>query len=156
MAPDGHADRNAVQLHQHLVAAVGLRASQVKLMPVTSADLRRAAGRYAAAVDAVQPFDVVHLGIGDDGHTASWPPGDPVVDSDRSVDVCGEFNGRRRMTLTPGPVNAARLRIVLAAGGTKAPVIERWLAGDPTLPISRVRRTGTMLVADRAAVSTIQ
>lgn len=156
VAPDGDPDRNAVQLQAHLVAAVGLRPAQVKWMPVGGSSLTRAAARYAVVVDSLQPIDIVHLGIGDDGHTASWPPGDPVVESHRLVDMSRAFNGRRRMTLTPGPVNAARLRIVLATGGKKAAMIERWLAGDPSLPISRVRHTATMLIADRPAVSTVR
>ena len=97
VAPDGHPDRNANQL-------AGLPGRH-HLMPVTARDLRRAAARYAATLP--ERFDVVHLGMGPDGHTASWPPGDPVVDSDRPVDLCGEFNGRVRMTLTP-PVDQRR------------------------------------------------
>ena len=66
-------------------------------------------------------LDVVHLGIGDDGHTASWPPGDPVVEVAAPVAMCGLFNGRIRMTLTPAVVNAARWRIVQVSGAGKAP-----------------------------------
>ena len=71
----------------------------VRLMPVTAADLRAAAARYARSLP--ERFDVVHLGIGDDGHTASWPPGDPTWcrADDRSSSVPA-FNGRPRMTLT--------------------------------------------------------
>jgi 6-phosphogluconolactonase len=155
VAPDGDPDRNAEQLRNHLVERVGLRAARVRWMPVTGADLTRAARRYATEIDAVSPIDVVHLGIGDDGHTASWPPGDPVIDSPLSVDVSAEFNGRRRMTLTPGPVNAARRRLLLVAGASKAPMVRRYLVGDPTIPMSRVRRTGTVLVADAAAASLV-
>lgn len=151
IAPDGHPDRNAVQLEEHLVRAVPALARRVRLMPVTSAHLGRAAARYATAIAHAAPLDVVHLGLGDDGHTASWPPGDPVIDSDRQVDLCSEFNGRRRMTLTTGPVNGARCRIVLAAGAAKAPMIERFLTGDRSIPITHVRRTDTVLFVDRAA-----
>ena len=51
-------------------------------MPVTAADLDAAAADYAAELP--DRFDVVHLGMGPDGHTASWPPGDPVIDSTRA------------------------------------------------------------------------
>jgi 6-phosphogluconolactonase len=153
IAPDGDPDRNAGQLHDHLVARVGLRAAQVHLMPVTVARLPAAAARYADRLSSHLPFDVVHLGLGDDGHTASWPPGDAVVGSTASVDLCGTFNGRVRMTLTPGPVNGARYRLVLTAGASKAPMVARWLEGDRSLPIARVRRTGTVLVVDRAAAA---
>ena len=153
IAPDGDPDRNAVQLAAHLSSVVPLPPAQVRLMPVTAVDVRAAARRYGAAVTSVAPFDIVHLGLGDDGHTASWPPGDPVVDSTLAVDVSGEFNGRRRMTLTTGPVNDARCRIVLAAGASKAPMVARFLAGDRTIPITHVRRTGTVLFVDRAAAT---
>ena len=146
VAPDGHPDRNANQL-------AGF-AGRHHLMPVTAKDLRRAAARYAAGLPP--RFDVIHLGMGPDGHTASWPPGDPVIDSVRPVDLCGEFNGRVRMTLTPDVVNAARARIVLITGGDKASAVAAWLKRHPLaarLPISRVRRSGTVVVVDSAAAS---
>jgi 6-phosphogluconolactonase/glucosamine-6-phosphate isomerase/deaminase len=97
-------------------------------------------------------FDVVHLGVGEDGHTASWPPGNhDVLVSDRLVEVVPPFNGRSRMTLTPRAVNAARSRIVLATGAAKRPVIARWVHGDRSLPIATVRRVGTTVFLDPAA-----
>lgn len=143
VAPDGDADRNAGQLAD--------LPCTVRLMPVTDKDLAAAARRYGASLP--ERFDVVHLGLGDDGHTASWPPGDPVVDSDRHCEVIGEFNGRRRMTLTPPVVNRARSRMVLTYGSVKAPVVERWLLRDPDLPIDRVRRSGTWAFIDPAAAA---
>ncbi len=143
VAPDGDHDRNAEQL-------VGIP-SRVRLMPVTSQDLRAAARRYGAGLP--DRFDVVHLGIGDDGHTASWPPGDPVVESSRSVEVIGEFNGRRRMTLTPKVVNAARSRLVLTLGSSKAEMVERWVEHDPDIPIQRVRSTDTIVFLDPEAAA---
>jgi 6-phosphogluconolactonase/glucosamine-6-phosphate isomerase/deaminase len=96
-------------------------------------------------------LDVVHLGVGDDGHTASWPPGDPVVDAPDDVAVVGPFNGRLRMTLTPPAVNRAGWIMWLISGATKAAVLRRLLAGDPALPASRVRRHDVTLLADGAA-----
>ncbi len=145
VAPDGDAARNAVQL-----ARLPCR---VRLMPVTASDRRSAARRYAATLP--DRFDVVHLGIGDDGHTASWPPDQPsVARSARSVELTGPFNGRERMTLTAQVINAARARAVLVTGAAKQPVIERWLARDHDLPITLVRRAGTVLFVDRAAAPT--
>jgi 6-phosphogluconolactonase/glucosamine-6-phosphate isomerase/deaminase len=139
VAPDGHPDRNAAQLD-------GLPCT-VRLMPVTAADLRAAAARYARALP--DRFDVVHLGVGDDGHTASWPPGDhDVIASDRLVELVPPFNGRPRMTLTPHVVNGARARLVLATGAAKRPVITRWLSGDRSLPIATVHRTDTTVFLD--------
>jgi 6-phosphogluconolactonase len=144
VAPDGDPDRNAGQL-----AVLAVERRRLHLMPVTATDLDAAAARYTANLP--ERFDIVHLGMGDDGHTASWPPGDPVIDSARPVDISGEFNGRVRMTLTPGTVNRARMRLVLVTGAGKAPMVERWLARDTTIPIQRVRRTGTVVVLDGAA-----
>jgi len=97
----------------------------------------------------------VHLGLGDDGHTASWPPDDPVVDSDRPCEVIDEFNGFLRMTLTPRVVNAARSRVMLTLGSSKAEVVARWMLRDPALPVDRVRRSGTITFLDPAAAATL-
>jgi 6-phosphogluconolactonase/glucosamine-6-phosphate isomerase/deaminase len=145
VAPDGHPDRNA----NHL--AVLPKDATVKLMPVTSKDLRRASARYAAGLP--DRFDVVELGVGPDGHTASWPPGDPVIDSPRPVDLCEEYQGRVRMTLTPKVVNDARQRLVLVTGKSKAKVIAEWLHGETAAPIGRIRQLSTVVVLDKAAAS---
>jgi 6-phosphogluconolactonase len=146
VAPDGHADRNAP-----LLGVLPVKPRNVHLMPVTSRDLRGACRRYADGLP--ERFDVVHLGVGDDGHTASWAPGDPVIDSPRTVALTGEYRGRVRMTLTPGVVNAARQRLVLATGSSKAEAVRRWLLHDSTLPIERVRRTATTVLLDAAAAA---
>jgi len=153
IAPDGDDQRNANKLTERFLAPAGVPSRRIHLMPVTVSDLRAACARYAKAVAAVEPFDVVHLGIGDDGHTASWVPGDPVIDSERAVDVSGEYQGTRRMTLTPGVVNAARMRLMLVTEGSKRPAVDAWLRGDRSLPVSRVRRTNTLVVATAAALS---
>ncbi len=144
VAPDRDPARNACQLD------VLPRECTVRPMPVTAADLRAAARRYAAALP--ERLDVVHLGVGDDGHTASWPPGQPdTAASARAVEVVDRFNGWPRMTLTARVVNGARSRIVLTNGAAKRPMVTRWLAGDRAIPIAAVRRTGTLVVLDRAA-----
>lgn len=142
VAPDGDPARNAAQL-------LGLPC-EVRPMPVTATDLRRAARRYADAIPG--RVDVVHLGLGDDGHTASWPPGDRVpIDSSRGVEVVAAFNGWPRMTLTRRVVNLARSRAVLATGAVKRPVVERWLLRDPSLPVTAVRSSATWVFLDDAA-----
>lgn len=142
VAPAGDPARNAGQLDP--------LPCRVLPMPVTAADLRAAARRYAAGLP--DRFDVVHLGLGVDGHTASWPPGRPdIVGSDRAVELVDEFNGLPRMTLTGRVVNSARARFVLAAGPDKRDMVERFLLGDAALPITAVRRTGTRLFLDPAA-----
>ena len=145
VAPDGHAARNASQLVPF--DDLGCR---VRPMPVTAGDLRAAARRYGAALP--ERLDVVHLGVGDDGHTASWPPGaSEVAESGRAVELVDSFNGWPRMTLTARVVNSARSRVVLATGSSKRPMIERWLLDDPELPISAVRRRSTWVFVDPPA-----
>lgn len=148
VARDGDPARNA-----GLLEVLPLRRGALHLMPVTAAGLPAAAARYARTLPA--QFDVVHLGLGDDGHTASWPPGDPVVDSHDPVALSGEYRGHVRMTLTPGVVNGARRRLLLAAGAAKADPLRRWLLHDPTVPVHRVRRSGTVVVVDAAAAATL-
>lgn len=144
VAADGSADRNAPLLDVFKEVA-----ARVLLMPVTDHDLESAARRYAEELPA--RFDVVHLGIGDDGHTASWPPGDPVVDQQQPVALSGEYRGTRRMTLTPQVVNGARHRLVLATGADKAAAMRGWLLRNEALPIERLHRSGTVVVLDVAA-----
>lgn len=155
IAPDGDADRNAGQLA--ILPAVAHQ------MPVTDDDVGAAVARYASTLPA--RFDVVHLGLGDDGHTASWAP-DPHPDAERAlttsdpVFTLAPFNGRRRMTLGVGVVNAARTRVVLAMGEQKAEVVARWLGGieahggawvDTSMPIGAVRSEDTVVFLDAPA-----
>jgi 6-phosphogluconolactonase/glucosamine-6-phosphate isomerase/deaminase len=145
IAPDGDAARNANQL-----VPLERLPCRVRAMPVTATDRRAAAVRYAAGLP--DRFDVVHLGLGDDGHTASWPPGlDRIRDSERAVELVGRFNGWERMTLTRRVVNGARSRVVLTTGSGKRTMVERWSLGDPTIPISGVRRARTWVFVDAAA-----
>jgi len=140
VAPDGDADRNANQLE----ALPGKH----RLMPVTATDLSAAARRYARSLP--DRFDVVHLGMGDDGHTASWPPGDPVIDDADPVALSQPYQGRVRMTLTPSVVNRAIGRVVLTFGAGKAAALAAWADGLE-LPIAHVKRTRTVVFTDRAA-----
>lgn len=146
VAPDGDPGRNANQL-----ASIPGR---VRLMPVTAADRRRAARRYAASLPS--RFDVVHLGLGSDGHTASWPPGEPrVATSPRLVELVAMFNDYPRMTLTERVINGARERVILTTGAGKRTIVERWLGGDHSLPISWVEPASATLIGDPPAVGGI-
>ncbi len=150
VAPDGDPARNAT-----LLTRVGLPAT-LHLMEVTEPNLAMAAERYAevlADVAGVRPqIDVVHLGLGDDGHTASWPPGDPVIDVvDRDVAAVDEFRGHQRLTLTLPVVNRAREVVWLITGVEKAMALRQLLAGDATIPATHVAVDLTTIYADRAA-----
>jgi len=149
VAPDGDPDRNLTSLVQALPEAVELHP-----MPVTEDDLDAAAKRYAASLP--EAFDLVHLGMGDDGHTASLVPGDPVVEvADRDVALTLEYRGRRRMTLTYPTLGRSRRVLWLITGEDKAPMVPRLLAGDPSIPAGRVSTPEQLVVADRAAAAEV-
>ena len=153
VAPDGDPDRNASTLDAVLLSKVG---ATPHLFDVTNPDLDAATAAYAAAIrtecDGV--FDVVHLGVGPDGHTASWPPGDPVIDvTDSDAARCREFNGYVRLTLTVPAVNRARAVMFEIAGPDKAPVVVKLVEGRTGFPASRVRREGTLVLLDETAAA---
>jgi 6-phosphogluconolactonase len=156
VAPDGHPDRNAILLRSHLLDPAHVPEERVHLMPVTADDLEEAAAAYAGEMRRVTGdgvLDAVHLGLGPDGHTASWPPGDAVthlVDGP-DVAVVGPFNGRLRMTLTPPAVNRARSIVWLVDGPDRRAMTTALVAGDPSIPASRVRRSDAVLVAGSEA-----
>jgi 6-phosphogluconolactonase len=147
IAPDGDPDRNLTGLGPLLPAAARLHP-----MPVTGPALDAAASRYAASLPPA--FDLVHLGLGDDGHTASLVPGDPVLEvTDRDVAVTGEYRGRRRMTLTFPPLARARRVLWLVTGRDKAAVLPGLMRGDPSIPAGRVAATEQLVVADASAAA---
>jgi 6-phosphogluconolactonase len=149
VAPDAHPDRNAVILQHSLIDKVPIPETNVHLMPVTEPDLEGAAAAYGSAFPR---FDVLHMGIGEDGHTASWPPGDPVIEvRHQPVAIVGPFNGRLRMTITPAVVEMAHDLVFLVTGASKRPALERMLAGDPEIPASHVPGEHTVVHADRDA-----
>jgi 6-phosphogluconolactonase len=149
VAPDGDPDRNLTSLVKALPEAVELHP-----MPVAEDDLDAAAERYAASLP--EAFDLVHLGMGDDGHTASLVPGDPVVGmADRAVALTREYRGRRRMTLTYPVLDRARRVLWLITGEDKAAMLPRLLAGDPSIPAGRVSAGEQLVVADRAAAAEV-
>ncbi len=156
VAPEGDADRNLTRLRETLADAP-LPAAQLHAMPVEQPDLEASARAYAQALAAVagRPpvLDLVHLGLGPDGHTASLVPGDPVLEvSDADVALtAGAYQGRRRMTLTYPALGRARRILWLVTGAAKVPMLERLLAGDASIPGGRVRRDRALVLADRAA-----
>lgn len=159
VAPHGSADRNATQLEDHLLAPLraagrGPHRRDVHLLPVEAHDLARAVRSAGRRLDDGAPFDVVHLGLGDDGHTASWPPG-TAVPHEPALAVVGPFHGLVRVTMTQRVVNSARSRVVVVSGASKATAVERWISGDRDVPISRVRRTATIVILDEAAAGSV-
>ena len=156
VAPAGHPDRNLTHLRESLLEHAPIRPGQIHAMPVESPDLDAAAMRYALTlreIGGTRPvLDLVHLGLGPDGHTASLVPGDPVVDvTDSDVATTGVYQGRRRMTLTYPILNRSRRVLWLVTGSEKAGILGRLLAGDESIPAGRVCRDQALVLADRAA-----
>jgi 6-phosphogluconolactonase len=149
VAPDDHPDRNLTGLLGALRPAAHER---VRAMPVTDPDLTAAAERYAGGLPPA--FDLIHLGLGDDGHTASLVPGDHALDVvDRGVAITHEYRGRRRMTLTYPVLGRAAIVVWLVTGEDKASVLPRLLQGDLSIPAGRVAAPRQLVLADAAAAS---
>jgi 6-phosphogluconolactonase len=158
VAPAGDPDRNLAHLRASLLDRVPLPADHIHAMPVEAADLDRAAGQYARTLEEVAGsppvLDLVHLGLGPDGHTASLVPGDPALDvTDADVALSGPYQGHRRMTLTFPIINRSRLVLWLVTGGEKAQTLVRLRDGDRSIPASRVRQDRALVLADRAAAA---
>ncbi|MGA0122726.1 MAG: 6-phosphogluconolactonase [Gaiellales bacterium] len=148
VAPDGDERRNLTHLLDSLGPQVPV---QVHPMPVTDEDLEAAARRYAGELPVT--IDVIHLGLGPDGHTASLVPGDPVLAvDDRLVAITGgAYQDTLRMTLTYPALARTRLLLWLVTGEDKREMLERVLAGDPAIPAGRVEAPASIVLADRAA-----
>jgi len=156
IAPANDPDRNLTHLRASLLEHAPLGADQIHAMPVESADLADAARQYGRTLQSLAGtppvLDLVHLGLGPDGHTASLVPGDPVLAvTDVDVALTQPYQGRRRMTLTYPAINRSRSILWLVTGADKAAVLPRLCTGDSAVPAGRIRRDNSILLADRAA-----
>ncbi len=147
IAPDGDANRNLTLLWDNLPEAA---VSQLHPMPVQAEDLEYAADRYASELP--ESFDLIHLGIGADGHTASLVPGDPVLDVlDRDVAITGLYMGLPRMTVTYPVLDRTRALLWLVTGQEKRDALRRLRGHDQSIPAGRVVAERALILADVAA-----
>lgn len=157
-APLGSHDRNLTGLEELLVTRVPIPHGQVHPMPVDGPDLDAAALAYAATLaDTLghpPVLDLVHLGLGDDGHAASLMPGDPATRvAVARVSATAAHRGWRRVTLTLPAIGAARRVLWLVCGASKASMLARLACGDRGIPAGLVRRERALVVADAAAAA---
>jgi 6-phosphogluconolactonase len=156
VAPAGDPDRNLTHLRESLLEHAPLPPDHIHAMPVESSDLQDAAAQYALWLQKIAGsppiLDLVHLGLGPDGHTASLVPRDPVLEiTNTDVAVTGLYQGRRRMTLTYPAINRARRVLWVVTGSEKAGMLGRLKDGDLSIPAGRVQREVSLVLADRAA-----
>lgn len=157
VAPAGHADRNLTQLTESLISETLIDSIRIHAMPVEGGDPDVSAADYARSLQqlAGRPavLDLVHLGLGVDGHTASLIPGDAVLDvEDRDVAITGVYQGRRRMTLTYPLINRAACVLWVVTGAEKRGMLARLRDGDVSIPGGRINRERALVLADAAAV----
>ena len=158
VAPAGDPDRNLTHIRESLRAP--LRPEQILAMPVEAPDLQAAVARYAASLQEIAGsppvLDLVHLGLGPDGHTASLVPGDRVLEvTDADVALTGIYQGRRRMTLTYPMINRARRILWLVTGSEKVEMLGRLRKGDASIPAGRIRQDQAIVFADQAAAQQV-
>ncbi|MEO7850734.1 MAG: 6-phosphogluconolactonase [Rubrivivax sp.] len=158
VAPAGDAARNLTHIRESLLAEAPLPAANLHAMPVEGDDLDTAARSYAATLNRIAGnpavIDLVHLGLGPDGHTASLVPGDAVLHiDDADVALTAAYQGHRRMTLTYPLLNRARRMLWLATGSEKQAMVARLRAGDASIPAGRIQQSNAHLLCDRAALS---
>lgn len=158
IAPAGNPDRNLTHLLETLRQIDSLSTDHIHAMPVEAPDLELAASQYAKVLNQIAGspavLDLVHLGLGPDGHTASLIPGDPVLEvDDADVALTGVYQGRRRMTLTYPIINRARQVLWLATGKDKAEILGRLRDGDTSIPSGRIEKEHALMIADRLAAN---
>jgi 6-phosphogluconolactonase len=158
VAASGDRDRNLTHLRENLLDHAPLHPDHIYAMPVEEQDLTAAAGQYDHLLQMLAGtppvLDLVHLGLGPDGHTASLVPGDPVLDiTSADVAMTGPYQGHPRMTLTYPILNRARRILWLVTGSDKAGMLVRLINGDSSIPAGRVHQDVAVVLADRAAAA---
>lgn len=160
VAPDGHADRNLTQLFNSIQGTPLVTRLNIFPMHVIAEDLEEACDQYAENIKLITEtgkLDLIHLGIGTDGHTASLIPGDAVLDvQDQAVArTSNPYQGRDRMTLTYPLINQAEKILWIITGKEKAEMLSRLISQDPTIPAGNVSQSRAIILTEESAAETI-
>jgi 6-phosphogluconolactonase len=158
VAPHGDAERNLTHIAESLLSHVTLAPGHMHAMPVEALDLAAGAARYAQELETVTGtppiLDLVHLGLGPDGHTASLVPDDPVLnETAAAVALTAPYQGHPRMTLTLPVLDRARCILWVLTGPEKAAMLARLARGDRSIPAGRVNSERAVILADAAAAA---
>ena len=156
IAPTGHPDRNLTHILESLGSESPLHRENIHAMPVESPDLDAAIASYTKQLTQIAGsppiLDLAHLGLGPDGHTASLVPGDPVLNiTDVDVALTGNYQERKRITLTYPILNRSRRILWIANGTKKAPMLKRLREADPSIPAGRINQSNALIITDREA-----
>ena len=159
VAPAGDRSRNWTHLSESLLSRITIPSQNAHAIPVDTGDLEVAAENYAATLSSIAGIpavlDLVHLGLGADGHTASLVPGDPVLSINHiDVAITNPYQGQRRLTLTLPILNRARSVLWVVVGTDKQHALRKLISSDPSIPAGRVRTSFATLLADSTAMGT--
>jgi 6-phosphogluconolactonase len=153
VAPAGHHDRNLTHLLESLLPFSSISEDHIHAMPVNSPDLESAAKDYVTTLCNIAGnppvIDLIHLGLGSDGHTASLVPGDPVLNvKNKDVSITGIYQGTIRMTLTYPIINRSRKILWIITGTEKFDMLSRLMKGDTSIPAGNIRNDVAMVMTD--------
>lgn len=156
LVPVSNPARNWTAIARALLAGNGVMPERTHPMPCDAADPREAAMEYAETLGVLAgsppEFDLIHLGLGDDGHVASLFADDAALAVEHAwVTTTDVHRGHRRMTLTLPVLARARCVLWLVCGAAKASMLARLVDGDERLPAGRVPRERAWVVADESA-----
>lgn len=169
--PQDHVENNYRMVAKNLLDHVPIPLARVHPMPADCRDMAAAAEQYEELIRRLVPaegndiprFDLILLGLGGEGHTASLFPGTPALEEKHRL-VAAQFVpviGRNRMTFTFPLINAARHVMFCVTGPDKAAAVGAVLSDDSKLraryPASRVKPTKgeVIFILDTAAARNI-
>jgi len=161
IAPDAHPDRNLTQLFKAIEGTKLVLRLNIFPMRVNAEDLNEACEEYESHINRMTEngkLDLIHLGLGTDGHTASLVPYDSVLEiNDKGVAMTRiEYQERKRMTLTYPLINQAEKILWVVTGEEKAEMLDRLLHQDPSIPAGRIDQHHAIVFTEESAAVKIK